>query len=250
MGNRYPLANWAPWKYLSPSGQATYFQGQNHPEAVVLHIMAGWAHTAVEWAAAGHYGASWTYTVARDGTVFQHLDHEDGGYQAGIPLDYPKPRWKGYRPGPNINCYTIGIEHEGFPGEPFTPEQAESSRTLCKWLAKEFGFPYDRDHFPPHADIDLINRPNDFNTPPLREEHYRFMFEEDEMTPELRAELDAMRDMIKDTALALMAGGEEPGSREERYQAAAYRIKERSEARAESVLSYMGSHVADKAAHR
>jgi hypothetical protein len=231
----YPLAVKAPWKYLSPDGQACYFQGQCRPEAAVLHIQAGYAHTAIEWAAAGHYGASWHYTVARDGTVFQHLAHEDGGYQAGIPLDYPRPTWKGYRPGPNINCYTIGIEHEGFPGEPFTQAQAESSRTLCKWLAQECGFPYDRDHFPPHADIDLINRPNDFNTPPLREEHYKFMFEEDDdMTPQEREDLKNL--------VAIMGGSA--------------KLKDNAERGNDFILGYaieqqkLGEHIADKAAHR
>lgn len=236
--SRYPLANWAPWKYLSPSGQATYFQGQCKPEAVVLHIMAGYATTAVEWAAAGHYGASWTYTVARDGTVFQHLDHEDGGYQAGIPASNPRPSWKLYpgpRQGENINIRTIGIEHEGFPGVPFTREQAESSRTLCKWLAKELDFPYDRDHFPPHADIDLINRPNDFNTPPLREEHYRFMFEEDEVTAK----------EYEDLILAVFSGGEEALlTRDARLANATYRIQNIASGKADSVLSVSASAAA------
>lgn len=180
MGDRYPSATWAPWKYLSPSGEPTYFKGSNRPVAAVLHIMAGWAHTGVDWAAAGHYGASWHYTVARDGSVFQHLDHEDGGYQAGIaspPAPTPTwPLWRGPNGG-NINNYSIGIEHEGFPGEPFTANQALASVMLCKWLSRQLDFPYDRDHFPPHADIDLVNRANDFNLPAMREEHYAYMFQ-------------------------------------------------------------------------
>ena len=124
----------------------------------------------------------------------QHLDFTDGGYHAGIaspPAPTPTwPLWKGSRL--NINCYTIGIEHEGFSGDGFTEAQRVASRELCRWLSGELNIPYDRDHFPPHADIDLINRPSDFAPPEGREAHYRFMFEEDEMTPEDKAKLDAV----------------------------------------------------------
>lgn len=181
MNGRYPGAKWFPWRYDSPSG-ATYYRGENRPAAVVLHVMAGHARTALEWAKGGHFGASWHYTVARDGSVYQHLEHADGGYHAGIPGDAPRPtwgRWRGH--GVNVNRYTIGIEHEGFPGEPFAPAQAAASRDLCRWLAGELGIRLDYDHFPPHAAIDVVNRPNDFNTPELRAEHYAYLFEEDDM---------------------------------------------------------------------
>lgn len=190
----YPSAIQAPWKYRDPTGQTNYFAGINQPEAVVLHIQAGYAHTGIEWAAAGHYGASWHYTVSYAGEVFQHLKHSDGGFHAGIQSPpAPKPRWSLYKgPSRNINSYTIGIEHEGFPGDPMPTAQANASRELCRWLAENLGFPYDREHFPPHADIDLVNRSNDFNLPALREAHYKFMFEEEEMTPEqINALIDA-----------------------------------------------------------
>jgi hypothetical protein len=197
--SRYPEAEWVPWRYLSDSGQPTYFKGINRPEAVVLHVMQGYMSTARQWAIVGHYGASWHFSVGRDGSVMQHLDFEDGGYHAGIgptrPNGQPTPEptwalWKGW--GPNVNTYTIGIEHEGFSGDGFTVEQQRASRDLCRWLAADLGVPYDRDHFPPHADIDLVNRANDFAPPDGREAHYQYMFEEESMTPEERAKLDAV----------------------------------------------------------
>lgn len=172
----------APWKYVSPSGVPNYYRGSNQPTAVVLHIMVGYVATALEWAEAGHNGASWHYTVARDGTVYQHLQHSDGGWQAGITATAPKPTWPLWRGnGVNVNNYTLGIEHEGFPGEPFTALQAEASRELCRSLAKELGIPLDHDHFPAHAEIDVVNRVNDFNTPELRAAHYAYLFEEEDM---------------------------------------------------------------------
>lgn len=179
--SRYPLAEWVPWAYSSGSGP-TYYKGMNAPVAAVLHVQQGYVSTARAWALGAHFGASWHYTVGRDGSVMQHLEHTDGGYHAGIPNTAPAPTWPLWRGhGQNVNCYTIGIEHEGFSGDGFTIAQAEASRALCLWLAQELGFPYDRDHFPPHADIDLINRANDFAPPDGRTVHYAYMFGGDDM---------------------------------------------------------------------
>lgn len=156
---------------------------------------------ARQWALTGHYGASWHFSVGRDGKVMQHLDFADGGYQAGIPATAPKPTWPLWRGhGQNVNTYTIGIEHEGFSGDGFTEAQRQASKKLCQWLAMELDIPYARVHFPPHADIDVVNRVNDFGPPAYREEHYRFMFEErDEMTKE---EIEALVNQRVDAALA------------------------------------------------
>ena len=181
--NRYPGAEWVPWRYTSPQGQ-TYWAGVCKPSAVVLHIMAGYATTARQWAGEAHYGASWHFTVAQDGTVMQHLELDDAGYQAGIPSTAPTPTWRLWRGhDQNVNWYTLGVEHEGFPGTPFTAEQAAASRDLCRWLASELAIPFDREHFPAHAEIDVVNRVNDFNTPELREAHYAYLFQEEDDDP-------------------------------------------------------------------
>ena len=209
---RYPAAAWVPWLYQGASGKPSYYAGQNKPVAVALHVMQGWMLTVRDWAKSGYPYASWHFSVGRDGMVYQHLALTDGGYHAGIAHERrdaggrifgynPEPVWPLWRGwAENVNHYTIGIEHEGMSGEPFTAAQAAASRKLCRWLATELGIPYDRDHFPPHADIALIDRPNDFNTPALREAHYQFMFEEegDEMgmTTEERAYVDALRDAV------------------------------------------------------
>lgn len=181
MGARYPAAEWVPWGY-NPSNPS-YYAGQNQPAAAVLHVASGWASTIRTWAAQGYAGASWHFTVCQNGAVLQHIELEDGGYHAGIARyrydgsPNPEPTWSGWRGwGVNVNHYTIGIEHEGMSGVPFTPEQAAASRSLCEWIAATCGFPYDREHFPPHADIALLDRPHDFNTPALREEYYGFLF--------------------------------------------------------------------------
>lgn len=184
---RYPYARWLPWRDESPDGRPTYYVGSNRPVAVVLHTMQGHAGTAREWAARGHFGQSWHYTVTRTGEIYQHLEHGDGGYHAGITAtqaaQHPPtwPLWRG--PATNVNQYTIGIEHEGFAGDVFTGEsQRRASRDLCRWLATSLEVPLDRDHFPAHAEIDVVNRANDFDYPSAREWFYRYLLEEPDMT--------------------------------------------------------------------
>lgn len=176
MGAIYPWAESVPWRYPEPgTGRATYYRGQRYQIiAAVLHVMAGYGSTARSWAQNGHYGASWDFTIYRSGHIMEHLGLADGGYHAGIVQD---ETWELY-PGGNPNFYTIGIEHEGFPGEPLAPAQAAASRALCIYLAQRFGWPMDYAHFPPHAAIDGIDRPNDFNVPALRDAHYAYLFEE------------------------------------------------------------------------
>lgn len=204
--SRYPKARWRPWQYPAgaPSehvGKPTYYRGQNRPEAVVLHVMQGYATTALEWARRGFYPKSWHYTVTHDGVVYQHLEHEHGGYHAGITdaqaRQHP-PTWKLWKGlGRNVNTYTIGIEHEGFAGEVLTqPAQRKASKELCQWLAQELNIPLDEDHFPPHAAIDVVNRANDFSTPARRAAWYQELREGEEMTPQEKAMLRALSDAL------------------------------------------------------
>lgn len=214
---RYPDAEWVPWKPYDYQDRPTYYAGQNRPIAVVLHIMQGWATTARDWARKGMYPKSWHFTVALDGSIMQHLDFQDGGYHAGITAfksrNYP-PTWPLYKGhNVNVNKYTIGIEHEGFydrlrgRGEPFTKAQAESSKRLCLWLANELSIPLDEVHFPPHAVIDLRDRPNDFAVPTARKLHYDYLLSrEDTMAEDPQARRMAEEAMAE--AQAAMAHSE------------------------------------------
>ena len=198
---RYPDAELVPWQYQRQDGTPGFYIAANTPIAVVLHTMQGYISTARTWATTGTGRiASWHFSVGRDGSVLQHLNLRDGGFHAGITdrqaaTNPPTwPLWKG--PGINVNHYTIGIEHEGFSGEPFTEPQAAASRKLCQWLAEVLEIPLDREHFPPHADIDTVNRVNDFNTPELREVHYQYLFGEERMTPEQLARMERLERIV------------------------------------------------------
>lgn len=185
---RCPFAQWVPWRPRDEYGRVTYYEGLNSPIAAVLHIAQGYMSTARQWALEGHYGASWHYTVGRSGEIMQHLEHGDGGYHAGITdqkaYDYP-PTWKLWKgPGINVNHYTIGIEHEGFLGQPWTEAQRQASKKLVHWLADVEHWPLNEDRFPPHAAIDLVDRPNDFDYPGNRAAYYEYLFEEEGMASE------------------------------------------------------------------
>ncbi len=157
---QYPGAEIVEWGWSESN--RTYYRGTNKPAAIVVHVMQGWARTGVDWAKNGHQGASWHFTVGRDGKVYQHLRFVDGGYHAGIGAEKPTPSWKLWRGyATNVNNYTIGIEHEGFTGEPFPDAQIEASAALARWLCEYFGFPADRDHIVGHYEIDRRDRPND-----------------------------------------------------------------------------------------
>lgn len=217
--SRYPGAEFVQWKYNSGEGP-TYYKGTNRPSAVVLHRMQGWMRTARAWALAGHYGASWHYSIGLDGSVMQHLDHEDGGYHAGVADTQTAvrpptwPLWKG--PGVNVNSYTIGVEMEGFAAQEHPLEQLVALKALCEWLSVDLGgIPYVRERFPAHAEIDTVNRVNDFNTPAIREEVYRYLFNEEDA-------LKLTETQTENLLLRVFAGSEFEGveSREQRLQRA------------------------------
>jgi hypothetical protein len=201
----FPGAEYVPWRPADDAGNPTYYAGLCEPDALVIHRLEGYATTARQWARDGHFGASWTWTVLgrsptdptgiNDGKVLQHLDLHDGGYHAGLsdaqaaaaPPTWP--RWRG-RWGGSINLYTLGVEAEGFSGQPLTEKQLIAIRSIAVWCARRFGWPWEPDRFPPHAEIDRWNRVNDFNTPELRHQLYDFMFREDLMGADIRDGVD------------------------------------------------------------
>ena len=185
---------------MSTDLRPTYYKGLNAPKAVVLHRMQGHWQTAIQWAAEGHYGASWHFTVGLNGDVAQHLDFLDGGYHAGIANS---PTWPLYMGG-NPNLYTLGVECEGFAGGDWPEPQLSSLRSLCRWLADTLNIPFDHDHFPAHAEIDQRDRFNDFDTPERRASIvYPYLFSEEE---ELSAE---DKKLLYDLARRVLVGTED-----------------------------------------
>ena len=100
----------------------------NARRGVICHSMVGSLGAAFD-RLYGPDTASWHFSIAQDGTVYQHYDTMAVCWHAG------SPKWNGL---------LIGIEHEGGPpgneSEPLTAPQLATSVELVRWLAVECGF--------------------------------------------------------------------------------------------------------------
>ncbi|GIH02924.1 hypothetical protein Rhe02_09910 [Rhizocola hellebori] len=84
---------------------------------------------------------SWHYSIrSGDGRVAQHLGLKDIGWHTGNHF---------------ISWHSIGIEHEGYAGEPgfYTEAMYRASATLVRHLARQFGIPLDRQHILGHDNV-------------------------------------------------------------------------------------------------
>ncbi len=90
------------------------------------------------------------YFVSAAGEVTQFVDEVDTAFHAGVTVN---GSWTGLKPRTNPNYYTIGIEHEGAPGDPVSDEQYDSSARLVAELAGRWGFPIDAGHVVFHSEI-------------------------------------------------------------------------------------------------
>lgn len=140
------------------AGTPNYRQGRSgrQPAAIVNHITAGAFPGCLSWMQNPGAEASAHYLVTKDVRIFQLVNDEDTAWHAG---GVNKPSWSLYD-GTNPNRYTIGIEHEGQPGDELTEEQYQATLWLHRQLITKWGIPVDPDHIIGHYRIDSVNRPN------------------------------------------------------------------------------------------
>lgn len=97
------------------------------------------------------------YVVYRlDGSAIeQWVDEADAAYHAGI-LNQPSLPYdfEGHSP----NRFLIGIEHEGFTGQPWTEEMYRKDAFLCARACKRWGIEPGPDTIIGHNRIDAVNR--------------------------------------------------------------------------------------------
>ena len=124
--------------------------------AIVNHTSSGLFPGCLEWLQNPAAKVSSHYLITKTGRIIQLVKEGNAAYHAGI---VNKPDWKLYD-GTNPNKYTIGIEHEGFSGEPLTDPQYQASLFLHKELTTKYGMPIDTDHIIGHYRIDSVNRPD------------------------------------------------------------------------------------------
>lgn len=101
----------------------------NGDVGVICHSSAGTVAADLAELADVNNPRSWHYTVAQDGTVYEHYPLTASCWHAG------SHQW---------NARLIGIEHEGGAepnvSEPLTPAQLASSTRLVAWIAQQLGW--------------------------------------------------------------------------------------------------------------
>jgi N-acetylmuramoyl-L-alanine amidase len=108
-------------------------------EAVVIHLIDGSLQSAdntflnntLADPRSAHYG------IGQMGQIHQYVAEDDTAFHAGRIIE---PTWTGLKRGPdgkfiNPNFYTIGIEHEGHPNDPWSDAMYAASAGLLRAIA-------------------------------------------------------------------------------------------------------------------
>lgn len=140
-------------------GSPNYAPGRDghRPVAIVYHIMDGTLAGTDAWFRDRESRVSAHYGIGKDGSVHQYVREEDTAWANGV---VNRPSWPllDEFPGVDPNRYTLSIEHEGHPGEPFTEAMYQASLALTRYLVSRWAIPVDRDHLIGHYRIDSVNR--------------------------------------------------------------------------------------------
>jgi N-acetylmuramoyl-L-alanine amidase len=133
-------------------GSPNFSNGRSgfRPEAIVIHIMQGTMADTDSWFATPRSAVSAHYGVSRAGEIHQYVAEGDTAWHAGRVNE---PTWPLIKAGVNPNLYTIGIEHEGHTGDPWTDALVATSASLVAEIANHWGIPIDSDHVTSHASI-------------------------------------------------------------------------------------------------
>ena len=115
---KYPGATWRPCPKHGYGNDDTHLH-----EGLVAHSMEGSLVAAFGELDNPNREASWTFSVAKDGRVYQHVDTDDIAWTNGSR---------------NANKKFWGIEHEGVAGEPLTDAQRAATTALMRWLLSTY----------------------------------------------------------------------------------------------------------------
>ena len=111
------------------------------PRGVMSHVMQGWQSTMVRWARERPRVTrkSAHFTIGKQGRIVQHVPIRRQAWHAGRLDPGAPPVWPLLPAGASPNDYAIGIEHEGFSGEPWPEPQALATIRVHRWLFAELG---------------------------------------------------------------------------------------------------------------
>lgn len=121
------------------------------PEAIVIHIMEGTLAGTDAWFNNPSSRVSAHYGIGKNGKIHQYVMESDTAWHAGIIS--VNATWSLLKPDVNPNYYTIGIEHEGFAAEPWTPAMYRASAELIHEICMRWDIPIDRRHIIGHREI-------------------------------------------------------------------------------------------------
>ena len=127
--------------------------------AIVNHIMVGTLTGTDSWFNSPNNtgGTSAHFGVGKNGEIHQYVDINDIARHAGIVKN---PSWPLLIEGVNPNYYTIGIEHEGYPGDEFTEAQFQATLALHKWLIALYKLPVSENTIIGHYRINSVDKGN------------------------------------------------------------------------------------------
>ena len=133
-------------------GTPNYTEGRKGftPEAIVIHIIEGSLASARSWFLADQSDVSAHYAVGKDGACDQFVDETDTAWANGRVAS---PTWPLLKPRINPNLYTLSIEHEGRPGDVWTPAMKKRSAMLIAEMHVRWSIPIDGDHVIGHFRI-------------------------------------------------------------------------------------------------
>jgi len=130
-------------------------------EAIVIHLMDGTLAGTDSWfnaslaerqhAQPGAQVSSAHYGIGKDGSLHQYVQEPDRAFHAGRVQGQT---WKNPKLGViNTNHWTIGIEHEGHPGDEWPDAMYRASAELVAQIAGRYGFAISRDTVVGHHEI-------------------------------------------------------------------------------------------------
>jgi len=117
------------------------------PDAIVVHRAEGSMKGTIAWFLTPESQVSAHFVIAKNGYIVQMVNLHDTAWHAGIVKD---PKWTFLKPGVNPNLYTIGIELEGYAGEPAPFVQHLALKELIEKLCQDFNISQDLNHIIPH----------------------------------------------------------------------------------------------------
>jgi len=123
---------------------------------IVNHITDGLFPGCLVWLCNPTSSASSHYLITRSGLIYQLVQLENSAWTNGTVRS---PTCATLPPGVWGNAYTVTIEHEGKPGEPFPATQVEATIALQSWLCETLRIPKSREYIIGHSDMDSVGKP-------------------------------------------------------------------------------------------